>query len=424
MNAFVMPLAALRVLTLADAVHTAEQHQPQVAQYQALTDAARARADEARAPLLPQLTGTGLYRLSTANFVPSPGSTPSNFNASPTSPDVFSYFNFGLTANQLIYDFQTVDKWRAAKVSADAQADSQAATLLQVDLGARSSWFAARAQKALVDVAKETLANQERHLNQTEGFVKAGTHPEIDLAQAKTDRANAKVLLINAQNGYETAKAQLNLAMGIDGPVDYDVADQDPTAAAMVGGEDSSTEQLLLEAVRARPDLMALDRQVQAQELTLRGTKGGYGPSFSASTGVTEALTTHANGWNWNAQLNMNWSIFSGLSTYSAVHEQEANLRALEAQRDAIQQQVRLDVEQARLAVRADKEALIAADEALENARERLRLAEGRYSAGVGNAIELGDAQLALTQAAGQRVSAEFNLATARAQLTRALGRR
>ncbi len=57
------------------------------------------------------------------------------------------------------------------------------------------------------------------------------------------------------------------------------------------------------------------------------------------------------------------------------------------------------------------------------NARLRLKLAEGRYEAGVGSAIELGDAQVALTHAGAQRVQAQFNLSTARAQLLAALGR-
>ena len=56
-------------------------------------------------------------------------------------------------------------------------------------------------------------------------------------------------------------------------------------------------------------------------------------------------------------------------------------------------------------------------------AREQLRLAEGRYRAGAGSIIELGDAQVTLSNAAAQRVQAEYNLAAARAALLRALGR-
>ena len=90
---------------------------------------------------------------------------------------------------------------------------------------------------------------------------------------------------------------------------------------------------------------------------------------------------------------------------------------------DGLRQSVRLDVDQARLAVRASKAALAASGDAVTNARERLKLAEGRYQAGVGNAIELGDSQVALTSALAQQVQADQKLAAARAQLLRALGR-
>ncbi len=85
---------------------------------------------------------------------------------------------------------------------------------------------------------------------------------------------------------------------------------------------------------------------------------------------------------------------------------------------------MRFDVDQAQLMVRADKIAIDAARDALTNAREQLRLAEGRYSAGVGSIIELGDAQVALQNAGAQLVTAQFNLSTARAQLLTALGKR
>jgi outer membrane protein len=84
---------------------------------------------------------------------------------------------------------------------------------------------------------------------------------------------------------------------------------------------------------------------------------------------------------------------------------------------------VRFEVENALLAVRRAKSEIDAAQEALVNAQEQLRLAEGRYQTGVGNIIELGDAQVPVTRAAAQKVQADFDLATARAQLLHALGR-
>ena len=90
---------------------------------------------------------------------------------------------------------------------------------------------------------------------------------------------------------------------------------------------------------------------------------------------------------------------------------------------EALRQSIRLELEQARLAVRAARAALEASGEALVNTRERLRLADARYTAGLGSGIELNDAQVAVTNAAAQEVKARFTLAAARAQLAKALGR-
>jgi outer membrane protein len=127
--------------------------------------------------------------------------------------------------------------------------------------------------------------------------------------------------------------------------------------------------------------------------------------------------------WNWSATATLSWNVFQGGLTRAQAQEAGANLDSVQAQASALRQQVRVDLEQTRLAVRASKQTLAAAAEALINARDRLRLAEGRYRAGAGSAIELGDAQVALTTAAAQRVQAEYNLSTSRAQLLRALGR-
>jgi outer membrane protein len=128
-------------------------------------------------------------------------------------------------------------------------------------------------------------------------------------------------------------------------------------------------------------------------------------------------------GWNAAAGLSLSWNVFQGGLTRAQVSEAEANVMATVAQLDLLRQQVQSDVDAARLAVRAAKESLSASREALVNARERLRLAEERYQVGAGSVIELGDAQVALTQAAAQAVQADDRLAMARAQLLRAVGR-
>jgi outer membrane protein len=421
-----------RVLTFDEALRTARTNHPQLQVAHAQSEAADARAYESRAGLLPQVTGTASYQRTTNN-VPSGGSPPTTNTATGTNTSVgtiganqgsfntINYFRAGVTASQLIYDFgQTTGKWDAAKVTARSQLDSEARTVQQVSYNVRAAYYNAAASFALVKVAQDGLTNQEAHLVQAQGFVQAGTQPEIALAQALTNRSTARVQLISAQNAYDVAKAQLNQAMGIDGSIDYQV---EAPVVEPVAGEDKSTDELLPTAIKARPDLQSLADQVRAQEYTVGATTGGYYPGLSAITALTDAGPALDNlAWNWYGMLSLSWPIFGGGITSQQVREARATANVLRGQFEIQRQQIRLDLEQARLAVAAAKASEDATHDAVVNAREQLRLAEGRYQAGVGNMIELGDAQVAMTTAAAQEVQAHYSLATARAQLLLALG--
>jgi outer membrane protein len=416
---------ALRVLTLAQAERAAMTQQPQVLAARAQTGLAEATAEQAGAPLLPQVTATAQYLRTTGNFAPRPGVTANGAGGAPPGVSLdpkYDYWNFGANASQLIYDFgQTTGKYRSASVSADAQRVSEQTTRLQVLFVVRRAYFGARAQRELVAVASETLSDQQKHLGQVRGFVDAGTQPRIALAQQQAAVANARVQLITAQNNYETAKAQLNQAAGIPGDTDYDVGDE---IVGPVEDEDQPLETLVGKAILARPELSNLVKQREAQEVAVRAARGGYGPTLSATAAATEQGTS-LDGMvpNWNAGLLLSWPLFQGGLTIGEVHQAQAGLANVDAQRSLEELQIRLDVNSARLAIRAAKATIGASDDALGSATEQLRLAEQRYATGVGSIIELNDAQVGYTSAAAQVVQARYGLASARAQLLAALGR-
>jgi outer membrane protein len=355
------------------------------------------------------------------------GTTAGTTPAATTAPWAFyNVVSAGVSGSQLIYDFgQTSEKWHAADRAADSLRASEKTTINQVVLTARTTFFTARADKALVKVAEDTLNNELKHLASVAGNVGVGVSPEIDLATEKTTLANDKLALIQAQNNYDIARVQLNVAMGVASNIEYDVADE---GLAPIEGEDQGIDPLVSRALADRPEILSLEKQREADQLTVRSIKGGYGPTLDAIGGLsladlwghgvdTGAVPTAFVG------ATLTWPLFQGGLTAGQVKEAEGNVGVVDAQLDQEKLQVRLDVEQARLAIRANKVAITTADEALTNARYQLKLAEKRYAAGVGSIIELGDAQVATTSAGAQRVQADFNLATARAQLLAALGR-
>lgn len=414
-----------RILTLAEAERLAVQYHPNVAIARAQTAAAEAAADQAFAPLLPQVTGSATYQRTTGNFVQRPGALPNTNNPATRAPnfDTFNSWNFGLNATQLIWDFgQATGAYRSARVGAEAQKQTEATTELDLVQATRSAYFQAWAQRALVGVATDNLTNMDRHLEQVDGFVKAGSRPEIDLAQTRADRANAALQLANAKANYETAKAQLAQAMGTDRAVDFDVEDQ---ALPPEPGEDGTPDQLLPTALEARPEMRSLERAAESQRLAVKSAEGGYGPSLGATATASEAGTDlSALAWNVAVGATLTWKLFQGGLTRATVRAAVAAEQQARAQIAQTKQQVRLDLTQALLNVQAAKVSLETSKEVELNAHERLRLAEGRYQAGAGSIIELQDAQVAEATAAGQVVQSEFTLSLARASLRRAMGKR
>lgn len=427
-----------QALSLQEALRVARAQSPVLKKAAAQSEAAGARSDSARGRLLPQVVGTVTWLYTTDNFVQRPGfsggSGAQRFVTNDPNIQVMAVpgtqdprwdfvnsFNFGVTATQLVYDFSTLDLFKAERETARAQVELERAALLSTEYAARNAFFTARAQRELVGVAEQTLANQEKHLAQIQAFVEVGTRPEIDLAQARTDMANARVALLRAQNGYATAKENLRLVLGASANVDYEVNDDSLPA---LEEENIAFPELLTRASQLRPELAAIERQVQAQSLRTRAAKGRFGPALSVNGSINQAGIKLSN-LSTNAFIGatLSWSLLQSGGVFAAIREQSANLRGLEADLSALGQRIRVELAQARMSVETAKATQAAAEEALTSAKARLSLAEGRYEAGVGNAIELGDAQLALTSADAQRVQSEYNLAIARAQLLAAVGK-
>jgi outer membrane protein len=413
--------APARTLTLQEAQRLALERQPQLRAARSSTQAAEGRVEQSRSGLLPQLSATAGYERTTNNFLFRPGGIVRA--GAEASWSAFNFFDTSATLSQLLWDFgQTSNRWRSTQASARATADQERSTGQQIVLQVRTAFFNTVAFKELLAVARETLANQRNHLAQIEGFVQAGTRPPIDLSQAQADFANAEVQVVNADNAYQRSKVLLNQAMGVEGPIDYDVASE---SLPPQQGEDGALEALLQSALAARPEIASATEQVKAQQLLIQSARGSYGPTIAAGASINQTSLAGMNyiGWNAAVGVTLTWNLFQGGLTNGMIHEAEGNLGFAAAQLDLLRQQVRVDVDQALLAIRAAKAALSSARKALVAARQRLSLAEGRYQNGSGSVIELGDAQIAASNAAAQVVQTDFQLATSRAQLLFAVGR-
>jgi outer membrane protein len=122
--------------------------------------------------------------------------------------------------------------------------------------------------------------------------------------------------------------------------------------------------------------------------------------------------------------VTLTFPLFDDILTTAQLGEARADVRRVEAQGENLRQQVALEVRQSLLNVREAEERIHISEQTLVQAQENLDLAEGRYSAGVGNIIELTDAQVSLTSARAKNVQALYSYKTALAELEKAIGQR
>jgi len=416
-------------LTLERALEITRANLPALRQARAQADQARGLYDEARAGWYPTVSVALAYKRTTGNIAASPGLTPAGETLPAASLNSYNYFTNSVTASQLLWDFgQTSNRVASTVETVRSQVETERTSLLQAEVAVRTAFFTAAAQNDLVRVAEVNLSNNDTHLAETQAFVKEGTQPEIALATAEANRANAVVQLITAKNAYATAKTRLNQAMGIQGSIAYELQ---VVPSVPVAQEDAPLDRLVAEALSTRPDEAALDAQCRAARASIKAAGDTWFPTLLLTAGASDNGTTdRANGKesvnltpNVNAGLALSWTVNLGPLVPAQVRVARAQLAGAAAELDALHVQVRVDVETAQLAVRAARESLVAAFQAREAADTQLRLANGRYKTGVGNAVEVSDAQLAADQAGAQAVQAQLNLDTARAQLVEALGR-
>ena len=410
-----------RELGLEEAVNIGLENAPLIVARIGDYVAAQQRVNQALAPLLPQLTGSGSYGRFHSISTTAGGAGTSDFGSA------------SVTASQLLFDFGRT--WAAkdvAKSSAEALKEVLEAQKLDIAQLVKTQYFTLLLSKRLVQVNLAALDRAEVNLRSAQGFFQVGTQPKSFVTRAEVDVANARVNVIRAQNAVNLARVALNAAMGIAVNAPTEVRD-------LLSYQEFPTDrdQLIGEALRNRPEYRQVKAQADAATALVRQTFRDFFPNLFGSgtygiTGVTGSPAFNSrstsgfidSGNEWNVGLTLNWSIFDGGNRIARYKEAKAAVEASQARVRDFELQIWQNVEQSYLNLGEAEERIGAARKAVESADENYQLARGRFDAGVANIIELTDAQLALTQAQSDEAQALSDYRIGIARLERALGRR
>jgi len=324
------------------------------------------------------------------------------------------------TLQQLVYSGGRVTaSVRQAGRSAEAVQATRLRTRQVVAFGAERAFRILLATQEQIGVAARNLTAAEDHLRVAGERFAARAAARFDVLRAEVQAEEARQLVIRADGDLLAARAQLLQALGLAGG-DYRAL---PPAVEARAPACPGIDELLAAAARQRPDVQSLMRQVEAAEAGVAAARAERYPTLALAADyqyVTPESTTVFSRWTVGALLSL--PILDGGRAGARRGEAEALLVQARAALDLGRRQVEADVRQAVVRSTAAAALVRVAARQLEQAEELSRLADVRFSGGVGTATEVADALASLASARYGLLRAEAEQGIADAELTLAVG--
>ncbi len=309
-----------------------------------------------------------------------------------------------------------------AKHDLKAARAGEKATLSDVLMNITKSYYNLVLSEALLQIRIQAVATSEEQLRNNTNRFHSGLATNLDVLQSQTQLSRDRQALVDQQ--IERRNCSITLAEVINADLGADLLPVDMTIrkirllAPQLGVSD-----LLRIAIDNRPELKQYDQLRLAARRAIVVAAAPLSPTFAFSGNIlgvgppsqVEALFALG--------LNVNWQL-GGIGAVDATRVQTARWQARQAHLEANKELVTV-LSQVRTAIlrSLDRERNIeeASNEVMSSAEE-LRLAQLRFSSGLGTNIDIITAQRDYTQALIDKAQAIINFNIAQAQLLHDIG--
>ena len=363
-----------------------------------------------------------------------------------------------LGVNQLIWDFgKTVAKINMQKYNKESVGYDLENTILNTVYNVKLAYYKALAALANQDVYERSVRINQLNYDRTNALFKEGLKSKIDVVNAQVYLTDAEVSLIDAQGKYDAAIINLNNAMYLTDAPSYNIKntesfnfkrtqtskdtvnisyvpkksgskEYEQTAVLTSGIEkqdilqDYKFKPLILpvndaiqKAYENRPDLKSLLMVEKVQQESLKVIRRQYMPVVSLSAGYNYRRNSEV------ANTGLNIGVTADLPTLNIMgvkYNVDQGHQYLELARENINFEIQnnyinMVVLQRKIPKMAEK---------VEQTLENFELADGRYTVGLGNFIELQQAQTNYNNAQLAFVQAVFDYNVAKEQFQKSMG--
>jgi outer membrane protein TolC len=400
-------------LSLAEVIDLALCHNPKTRAAWANTKAEAAMVGVATASYLPSLDSTLAHRRARTR-------------AEDQSARTTRLENAGVSLSYLLFDFggraANLENRRQLLRAALAQQDVVRQTVF---LEAAQAFYQRHAADAAVTAALATEEAARQSLQAADARHRAGMVTPVEKLQAETAFSRAVLNRVRLEGQRESAAGILANALGFSAHqtvplVATDLADA--RADALIENFATQLDDWMAFARAKRPDLAAAHARYQAAEAAVATARSQGLPSLHLAAGADRQWQDRVGSHSGNLTLTLNVPLFSGFADSYRIRAAEASREAAATNLTQLTQQASLDVWQAWQALKTATQSIRSANQFLAAAEAAEHMTRGRYRAGVGNLLDLLNAQSASADARMQQISAFYDWHISRATLARALG--
>ncbi|MDF2563948.1 MAG: outer rane efflux protein [Massilibacillus sp.] len=329
-------------------------------------------------------------------------------------------FSNAVTATLPIYTGGALESTiNKAKINTEVSDLTFENTKQQVKLDVTTGYFNILQCADVVKVSEESVNSLKGHLQNVQAQYAVGTVAKSDVLRSEVEVADAEQILIKAKNSYDLAVSTFNNVVGLSLDTTVNIKDELKYEKYEISLADSIDY-----ALANRPDGIAAQKSIDMAKEGVNIQKAGQKPqvdlALSKNWADDKFAGTDNNGWA--VGLTTTWNVFDSNVTHSEVKSSEAALLKTVETAKQTKDSIQLDVRKAYLNMTEAEKRIQTSKVAVDKAQEDFKIAQVRYSAGVGTNIDVIDAQVSLTTAQNNYIAALYDYNTGKATLDKAMG--
>ena len=372
-------------------------------------------------------------------------------------------YDVDLSVNQLIWNFGksaaniNMQKYNAQSAEYDLKDE-----ILNITYDVKIAYHAVLAAKADTEISKQTVRINKLNYERTKALFEEGLKSKIDVVNSEVYYTNAKVQLLEAQHRYETALITLAQSMDYHDEINFSVTNtesfnfkpinykgDDVDVKYISNLQDGDNSELVLTsgiqktnilkdfdfkpyegtvknavetAYNQRPDLKSLELVLKASNESLKAIKRSYYPELGAGAGYGFTKDTSSYRNSFRVSVGLDFPMINAMNIKYRIDEGKAYYKIAEDNLHHAKHHVYFDINNLYVAMKQLEKKIPLMYQKVEQTLENFELADGRYTVGLGNFIELQDAQTNYNNAQLDLVQVVFKYNVAKEEFFKAMG--